>query len=83
VSLLRDWWKALLGFILAVLGLLALRRRQPSSPPGRPGPAEEAAERHDERVQDADDRLVEELLKPGDQRYRDAADYLRRKRPKP
>mgnify|MGYP001767749013 CR=1 FL=1 len=84
-AILRGWWKAIAGFLLAVLGLLALRRRTPPAPPPgprEPGPA--AGQRHDDRVEEADDRLVDELLKPGDQRYEDAAAYLRnRKKAKP
>ena len=81
LSILKGWWKALAGFLLAILGLLALRRRQPPAvPPGRPAPTVDAAGRHDDRVEEADDRLVDELLKPGDERYEAAAAYLRNKR---
>lgn len=81
VAILKGWWKALAGFLLAVLGVLALRRRQPpETPPVRSEPVAGAAGRHDGRVEEADDRLVEELLKPGDARYEDAAAYLRNRK---
>lgn len=84
-AILRGWWKAIMGFALAILGFLALRRRKPPAiPTGSPTPTVDSAGRHDDRVQEADDRLVDELLKPGDQRYNDAAAYLRnRKKVKP
>ncbi len=77
-AVLRGWWKALAGFLLAILGFVVFRGRKPPAPPpaGQEG-VQEAAERHDGRVQVADQEMAGNLTAAPDERYRRASQWYR------